>query len=186
MKVLLINTPTKYSAMTTADWDTTAEDIGAFPPIGLSYIAGYLVEKTSHEVEIIDALAERLEYEELEQRVIKANPEIVGLSAFTATFYDTMMVVRLVKKNFPNCHVCVGGAHINTHLEDTLHHPEIDSVCRGEGEVIFTNLVNALSANRPISEVDGISFKNSSGEIVGEGPPGYQSDLNAIPKPAFH
>jgi len=44
MEILLITSPTKYTAAATSDWDTNAKDIGAFPPIGLGYIAGYLIQ----------------------------------------------------------------------------------------------------------------------------------------------
>lgn len=185
MKVLLINAPSKYAAVTTSDWDTTAEDIGAFPPIGLSYIAGYLVKYTNHDIKILDTLAERLYYDEIEKRIIEYKPDIVGMTAFTPSFYDVLMVARLVKKNFPNCYVCIGGTqHVKMYLKETLHHPEIDFVVRGEGEIIFANLLNAIQHRTPLSDVEGISFKKD-GSIANVGAEGYIKDINELPSPAF-
>ena len=185
MKVLLINTPTIYAAVTTSDWDTTAEDIGAFPPIGLSYLAGYLQEHSNHEVEILDSLAERLDYDEIEKRIIMAKPDLVGVTAFTATFYDTLMTVRLAKKHFPNCKVIVGGSHVTTHGEDTLHHKEIDFVVRGEGEKILCDIANTLESGDSVRQVEGVSYRDENGEFIHVGAPGYHKDVNELPLPAF-
>lgn len=184
MKILLISAPTKCAATTTSDWDTTAEDIGAFPPIGLSYLAGYLAKYSNHDVRILDALAEKLDYEQIEQRIIDNKPDIVGITAFTPTFYDVLQVARLVKKNLPGCFVCLGGSHVRTYTNETLHHPEVDFGVRGEGEIIFTNLVDALEKGAPLSTVEGISFKEN-GRIIHNGKEGYIEDINALPPPAF-
>ena len=56
MGVMLINFLPKDGAYAFSDWDTAQEDLGAFPPIGLSYWAGYLVNRTHHEVVILDAV----------------------------------------------------------------------------------------------------------------------------------
>lgn len=185
MKVLLINTPSKYAAFTTASWDRTAEDIGAFPPIGLSYLAGYLLKYTNHNVEILDAVAERLSYEQLEGRIKKAMPDIVGMTAFTPTFCDCLRVARLVKKSFPRCYICVGGIqHMRMFLKETLSHPEIDFAVRGEGEEIFPRLLSALEKRAPFSNIDGLSFMKD-GELVSCGEEGYIKDINSLPSPAF-
>ena len=185
MRVLLINAPTKYAAVTTADWDTTAEDIGAFPPIGISYLAGYLVEKTHHEVIILDTLAHKLDYPEIEKKIIATQPDLVGVTAFTPTFYDVLLICRLVKKNLPDCLVCLGGAHVDTFTSETMSHPEIDLCVHGEGEIIFAELLDALENHRPLSKVQGISYKED-GHVVTAGKAGYQKDLNAMPMPAFY
>lgn len=181
---MLINAPTTYAAATTADWDTTAEDIGAFPPIGLSYLAGYLAQHTDHDVSILDCLAERLDYVGIEQRIIATQPEFVGITAFTPTFYDVLMVARLVKKNLPDCYVCLGGSHVNTFLQESLSHPEIDFCVHGEGEIIFANLLNALTNGQSVTRIAGLSYKEN-GQIITTGEPGYMQDINTLPPPAF-
>lgn len=185
MKVLLINAPSKYAAATTADWDTTAEDIGAFPPIGLSYLAGYLVKYSNHEVRIIDTLAERLDYEQIGQRVVAYKPDIVGITAFTPTFYDVLQVARVVKKNIPHCYVCLGGAHVSTYPNETMHHREIDFLVHGEGEIIFLNLLNALEKKQELFGLEGITFRKNGSVIHNMENKGYIDNINLLPSPAF-
>ncbi|MGA2916327.1 MAG: radical SAM protein [Sedimentisphaerales bacterium] len=185
MKVMLINSLPKDGAYATAKWDTAQEDIGAFPPIGLSYLAGYLVKYTNHYVKILDAVAERLDYPQIEKRILEFKPDIVGSTIFTPTFYGNLMLARLVKRILPNCYVCMGGVqHIRMFLNETLSHPEIDFVVRGEGEIIFANLLNALENGNRLSSVDGISFKEN-GRIVSCGEEGYIKNINELPAPAF-
>lgn len=184
MKVLLINAPSKYAAVTTADWDTTAEDIGAFPPIGISYLAGYLVKNSSHEVKILDTLAERLDYNQIEGRIKEFQPEIVGLTAFTPTFYDVLQIVKIVKKNIPDCYVCLGGSHVTAYPNETMTHQELDFLVHGEGEIIFVNLLDALEKRRDISAIEGISFRKN-GSVIHNINKGYIKDINSLPSPAF-
>lgn len=185
MKVMLINSLPKDGAYATSDWDTAQEDIGAFPPIGLSYLAGYLIKHTHHEVVILDAVAERLDYGQIEKRILKFNPDIIGTTIFTPTFYGNLTLARLVKRILPNCYVCMGGVqHVRMFLEETLKHPEIDFLVRGEGEIIFANLLDALESGKPLSEIEGISFKKN-GNIVSPGKEGYITDINELPPPGF-
>ena len=185
MKVLLINAPSKYAAVTTSDWDTTAEDIGAFPPIGLSYLAGYLVKNSSHEVHIMDTLAEQLDYDGIEKRVKDYQPEMVAITAFTPTFYDVLHVSRIVKKNIPDCYVCIGGAHVTSYPVETMSHKEIDFLIHGEGEIIFSKLLDVLEKDKNVSVLDGISFRADGRVIHKTENRGYIDDVNSLPSPAF-
>ena len=186
MRVLLINSPSTYAAFVTTDWDRTAEDIGAFPPIGLSYIAGYLVEKTHHEVAILDAVAEKLNYDQIRKRILEYQPDIAGTSVFTQTFFDHLKLAKTVKEACPKCFFCVGGVqHVKMFLEETLRHPEIDFVVRGEGEVVFSKLLDALERKTPLSDVSGLSMRQN-GQVVSFGEEGYINDINQLPSPAFH
>jgi anaerobic magnesium-protoporphyrin IX monomethyl ester cyclase len=185
MKVMLINSLPQKAASATSDWDTAQEDIGAFPPIGISYIAGYLQAYTDHDVCILDAVAERFDYPQIRERLLEFKPEIVGTTVFTPTFYDNLVLARLVKKVLPECFVCMGGVqHMRMFEKETLSHIAIDLIVRGEGEVIFADLLDALEKGRALSSVEGISFMED-GKVVSPGPEGYIKDINKFPPPAF-
>lgn len=185
MKVMLINSLPKDGAYATADWDTAQEDIGAFPPIGLSYLAGYLAQRTHHRVVILDAVAERIDYPQIEKKILEFNPDLVGATIFTPTFYGNLVLAKLVKRILPKCYVCMGGVqHVRMFLEETLKHPEIDFLVRGEGEIIFANLLNALEHGEPLDKVEGVSFKKD-GNIISPGKEGYIQNINELPPPAF-
>ncbi|MDP3788789.1 MAG: radical SAM protein [Candidatus Omnitrophota bacterium] len=185
MKVMLINPPIKYLAYVTADWDRRGDSAGAFPPLGLSYIAGYLVKNTRHDVVLLDADVEKLSYPEIIARILEYKPDIVGTTVFTPSFYDSLLLARMVKKNLPGCYFCVGGIqHVRMFLNETLSHPEIDFAVRGEGEEVFAGLLDALEKKTPLAAVEGVSFKEN-GRIVSAGGEGYIKDINELPSPAF-
>jgi anaerobic magnesium-protoporphyrin IX monomethyl ester cyclase len=184
MKILLVNAPSRYSAVTTADWDTTAEDIGAFPPIGLSYLAGYILKNSKYELRILDTLAERLSYDQIKEKISKINPDVVGITAFTPSFYDVLKTARIAKKLNRDCYVCLGGSHVSEYPDETIAHSEIDFLVHGEGEEIFLNLLNALDGERNFEHIKGISYK-VNGYVKHNLEKGYFDDINLLPSPAF-
>lgn len=185
MKILLINPPTTHLAVTSKEWMTTAEDIGAFPPIGLMYLAGSLRASTDAKIEIIDMVLEHITLAELEERVKESAPDIVGLTAFTPMFYDVMEVAKLVKRVKRDCHLCLGGAHTGTYPLETIAKAEIDSILLGESEYNFVTLVQALAKGEDLRNVPGLLYKDRAGKISAIPQPGYISDIDSIPFPAF-
>jgi radical SAM superfamily enzyme YgiQ (UPF0313 family) len=66
----------------------------------------------------------------------------------------------------PDCRVVVGGRHFSALAEETLENiPEIDVVVRGEGEMTLRELCEAMAKGRPLSNVDGITYREN-GSVV--------------------
>ncbi len=128
------------------------ESLGFLPPIGLIYLATWLRERTSHQVEVLDALLERLPPEEVARRVRLAGVEVVGLSAMTHTWLDCLLVARAVRAVAPEVRVVVGGPHVSLFPLESLEHPEIDYIVIGDGEVPFAALLDRLDDGRGDTE----------------------------------
>ncbi|MDD5086017.1 MAG: cobalamin-dependent protein, partial [Candidatus Omnitrophica bacterium] len=185
MRILLINPPSGNIAVTTREWMTTAEDIGAFPPIGLMYVASYLRSHLpKHEIRILDTVLLRMSYADIEKEIRSYSPDIVGITTYTPIFYDVMSVVKIAKKVNPQIHVCLGGAHTSVFPGETIEKPEVDSLVLGEGDIIFTEFVDALDKGRDLKTVKGLAIKRNGGCYV-TGKAGYISDINSLPPPAF-
>ena len=58
-------------------------DTPDFVRTGLAYIAGYLRQFDGYDISIIDAKFERLNFEQVRERVREIDPDVVGLTAFT-------------------------------------------------------------------------------------------------------
>lgn len=67
------------------------------PPIGLGYLASCL-RKNGFKVRIIDDLVERLNFEELLERI--KNSIIVGITATTPTFSSALRYAKKIKEAF--------------------------------------------------------------------------------------
>jgi radical SAM superfamily enzyme YgiQ (UPF0313 family) len=107
------------------------------PPLALVQLAGYLLRE-GIEVEIIDALRERISHEQLTERIVAARPDAVGITCLTAWFYDTVQVSRLLKARGQR--VIIGGFHPSFLPYTTLKESGCDLVVCGEGERALLSL----------------------------------------------
>ena len=184
MKVLLIQSP--WINMISSNIPEYLEEEDYCPPLGLLYVASYLENNSSHEVEVLDAIVEKIpSYEKLEERIRKSNPDIVGIQMMTFTARDALLTARTVKKINKNIPVVVGGPHPNIYVNETIAFDEIDYIVLGEGEKIFTDLVNRLADGKDVRDLPGIAMKHEGQTIIND-QKGYTEDLDSLPFPARH
>jgi len=192
MKILLINPPT-----TLRGHDHT--EPGAFPPLGLAYVAAVL-ERDNYDVRILDALAlgisnvqksngaTRFGISENDiRRYLRGyDPDIVGIQCmYTAYAQDAHDVARLVKDANPNTPVVMGGAHASVAPDEVLKDKNVDLTVKGEGETTFLELVRCLERRNDISRVQG-TITRKDDKIITNPPRAYIQDLDSLPFPARH
>jgi anaerobic magnesium-protoporphyrin IX monomethyl ester cyclase len=182
MKVLLVNPP-RENELTGNNPALIDEARGFNPPLGLLYLAGYLKEKTSHQVEICDAQVEELSYPALNERIRESGPDLVGLTAMTFTLLDVVKTARLVKDLDPSLPVVVGGVHAFLYPEETVNLPEIDYVLGGEGEESFALLLDRLENRGDLDTVPGLTYRKD-GRVHSSPSPPLCADLDSLPFPA--
>ncbi|MEW6619185.1 MAG: radical SAM protein [bacterium] len=182
MKVLLIN-PTLKNMITTCLPKYVEEERGFYPPLGLALIAGYLENHTPFKVEIIDALAENLNSQELQIQIQQTAPDVVGITTTTFSLIDVFNIANLVKNVNKNIYVVLGGPHCGIYPKETLSQESVDAVIIGEGEISFCELVKHLADDK--SQIKGIGFK-SNGKIFINPFQEYVQDLDTLPFPARH
>lgn len=188
MKVLLINPPTMNMITANVPFFSSDEgdEDGYYPSLGLLYIASYLEKHSSHSIEILDAVVERItSYEALEDHIKKSKPDLVGIQMLTFTARDALLTAKTVKKIDRTIPVVVGGPHPNIYINETIAFDDIDIIVLGEGEKIFTELVNRLSNGQNITDMKGIALKHN-GKIIINDQKGYIEDLDELPFPARH
>ncbi|RLF04929.1 MAG: B12-binding domain-containing radical SAM protein [Thermoprotei archaeon] len=176
MRVLLILPPSKSAIY---------EVVGVTgPPLGLAYLAA-VARDEGHDVRIIDGIAERLSLAKLGKRIVSYDPEVVGVTATTATMYDAYRVVKLAKSINPNLVTVMGGPHVTFLPRQTLEEcPHLDMVVRGEGEETFRELLDVLEKEGRIEEVRGITYRKE-GRIEGTPPRPLIKNLDELPLPAL-
>lgn len=184
MKVLLINPPNYNIAKSSSSWDLEIDNIGLYPPIGLMYIASYLRESTGYEIQILDTLADRMDYEDIEKAVKGYSPDLVGITSFTLSLFDLHRTIRTVRKAVHRTHICVGGPHTYFWHNETIQIPEVDSVIVGDGEIVFTDLARALHENAPLGGVKGLILEPVH-NLAETGTCNIVDDIDSLPVPAF-
>ena len=155
--------------------------------IGLPYLAAVL-EKNKHEVQVIDCEALEIDHEALRAKLASLNPNVIGITATTATIQAALVSARVAKEACPNATVVLGGPHATFMDEQILsENSEVDVVVRGEGELTLLELIDVISKANPegLDEVAGITFRKN-GQIIRTPNRPLIQNLDELPPPAYH
>lgn len=186
MKILLINPP-RHNEIIADNPAFIDEERGFNPPLGLLYLAGYLKRYSQHQVFGLDAQVERLDYnDEFKQRILEVSPEVVGITAMTFTLIDVLKTIDLIRQAEKELNrkiiIVLGGPHIHLFPKETINLPGVDYLVKGEGEIPFFNLLEALENKSDLSQIQGLVFKKD-GRIFDNPTSGLIEDLDGLPFP---
>lgn len=106
-------------------------------PIGLAYLS------SAAKARFPDA---HVQIEVDPDRVIQSKPDIIGISAYTESYSQSIDAARYLQKQMPGTPIWLGGPHINA-LPLTLDR-NFDLGVVGEGEVTFVELLELYQQNR--------------------------------------
>lgn len=177
-KVVLVNPP-PFQVLE-PEYDTPI-----FGRVGLAYLAGYLRQFDGFDVQIIDAKLERLSFDETVRRALAAQPDLVGLGAFTCEIKPAARVSQLLKAADPRIKTVIGGVHVTAIPEHTLREfPTFDVGVHGEGEVTFHELCAALREGGSLDGMPGTVLRTESGIVVNHSRDRI-ADQDSIPLPAW-
>lgn len=164
MKVLLINPPAEMTL--SGNLPTVVdEERGHNPPLGILYLAAFLIREKICDVDVIDAQVEELDYPALKERIRNISPDLVGISAMTFTLLDCIKVARIVKELHPNIPIAWGGSHIHIYADEMIRLPEADFCFTGEGEHGFAELLKNLHKPDEWDKIQGLVFRRN-GKVV--------------------
>ena len=127
-------------------------------------------------------------FDQLVKPVIQQEqPDVVGISiVLQQQIFSTMTFCALIKEQFPQIHVTIGGNTV-TRLRDVLLHSPLfqyfDSAVVYEGETAFTQLVEAVGAKRDLSQVPNTIYRDETGIHASE--TSYAEDMAGLPPPDF-
>lgn len=184
MKVLLVNPPSDNELMGNNP-PIIEEERGYNPPLGLLYLAAHLEWYSDHQVAVIDAQVEELDYPALKAAIAAHQPEVVGITAMTFTLIDVIKTARLVKEIDEDIPVVLGGPHVHLYPQETVAIPQVDYLVLGEGEIPFHQLIDNLGRMDRLEEIRGLVF-HRNGTVINTGIRGLRDSLDEIPFPARH
>lgn len=200
MRVLLLNPPAENVVLETPDEKGDAylesEDFGAFPPLGLLYLAGYLKEhRPDVAVTVLDCVGERLRHADLPERFEALQPDVVGITSFTTALMDVVLAAETARKLLPDAHLCLGGHHPIAFPFEAAQLPYFDSIVVGEGEVPFLKIVEAVETGEDVAGITGVYTRESIEAFRGQSmkddrflthvmvPAAYNDNLDRLPHP---
>ena len=158
------------------------KSVGAWPPLGILYLAAVLEDK-GVEVSVLDQAAKGLTIRETVKWVKAENPDILGFSTFATSGRTAALISREVKKENPNVTVVLGNYYATFNPERVLRkYPSVDIIVRGEGERTVIDLVDCVKHKGRLKDVLGINFRNESGLASTADSP-LIKDLDSLPFP---
>lgn len=141
MRVLLIRPPARHTVESEVPEAVAAENL-SYPPLALMAIAQFLKDHSTHEVSILDAQLDDLDYPVLEQRIRAWRPDVVGVTAFTVQLVDVLKTVSTAKAAGARW-VVVGGPHVSDFPRECVGLLGVDAVVKGEGQKPMKDLCDA-------------------------------------------
>ena len=146
------------------------------------------LEREQFDIDYMDCTLNENPWRDLEERVRREKPEVIGISVgCTAFIYDGMNAASLMRAVSPQSIIIMGGEHPSFMAEETLRDcPAVDYICVGEGEITMAEFLRAVEKKEDLSEVLGLAYLNENGEFVYTVERPFIEDLDTLPMPAYH
>jgi anaerobic magnesium-protoporphyrin IX monomethyl ester cyclase len=149
----------------------------SLPPMGLLYVAASL-EQAGHRVVVRDLAAEGVEVTDDDFM----SADAVGISSDTTRIERAMRLARRAARfDRP---VILGGPHPQFMPEEILAGGWVTAIVRGEGEIVFPELLDALASRNEPATVRGIICRD--GRRIISTPDADPVDVETLPLPARH
>jgi hopanoid C-3 methylase len=143
-------------------------------PLALEMLAASAAE---HDVRILDMRIA----DDLDSQLAEFAPEVVAITGLTTEVYAARDVLRRVRSATPEAFTVVGGHHATLIPEDFFLET-VDAIVLGEGERTFSELLQAVAAGRPLSDVTNIIWRQDGAFIANERSMAML-DMDALPLP---
>jgi radical SAM superfamily enzyme YgiQ (UPF0313 family) len=161
-------------------------DTPDFGRTALACLAAYLRQHGFTNLKIVDAMFERLGFEECLKEILDFKPDIVGYTAFTNEIKPAAYVAANLKKQHPHILNVIGGVHLTSIPHKTMQEfPMFDIGVIGEGEQTLLEIVQHYTAGQPLLNIGGTIFYQPDGQLA-QGPVRERiMDQDSLPMPAW-
>lgn len=112
-------------------------------------------------------------------------PYVFGIHCLTAHVGRGYQIARLIKTEFPNSTVVLGGLHPTALPDEPLKTGYVDYVVRGEGEMVMLQLYRAIRGDGDPTQVLGVSYRRD-GQCFHNPEAPLVPDINEIPMFPYH
>ena len=180
-KIVFINPPYERIA---AGYEFVKHITNRSPSLGLLHLAAE-VRNHGYEPTIVESDIFDMSIDDVVNRVAKVRPTYVGITLFTVGVWGAAAIARKIKEALPEIIIIVGGPHISSMGKETItRFQEFDIAVVGEGERILVDVLEALDANRKLTEIPGIICRDGPFVRVTPGVPANKN-LDELPFPAW-
>ncbi len=152
------------------------ENVNIQMPMGLMCVAAPLIEY-GYKVTILDQRIERNFFQKVRE-CLSNEPVCVGITTMTGLQILYALEIANFIRNNSQIPIVWGGNHPTLTADQTIKNENVDIVARGEGDITFRELVDALYSRNPLEKIKGISWKD--GETIYHNPEREFCDLDRL------
>jgi radical SAM superfamily enzyme YgiQ (UPF0313 family) len=147
------------------------ETINMIPlPLGLNCVA-VAARNAGHNVHLLDLMGSGDNIEPLRNVIQQSRPDLIGISVRNVDnqhMAETRFFLEAVRNTIAQCRtlskapIVVGGAGFSIFPNAALRYLKADMGICGEGEVVFTSLLEALERGDSLSDITGLCLLNET------------------------
>lgn len=184
--ILIVNPPSPDKSIIIRDFNrsgrTSKEQI-IWPQTSLAYLAAMVPPYLK--VEIIDCIAEKLDWPAFIKILNEKKPRYVVSHVITSTAHNDLKIFEEAKKINPGTETITMGPHVTELFQKTLEeNPALDYVMVKECELTFKELVENLEKKQSdLNHVKGLAWRNREGKIILNESRPFIKTLDDLPLP---
>lgn len=157
---------------------------GITHPMGLMYL-GAILKKVGHKIKIHDCALDNKDLHILKKTIRDWKPDFIGISIIITELEQTKKIMAIIRELLPDIPVIFGGPWPSANPQESIKAFGADFVVLGEGELVFTELIDAITHGCPTESIPGTASL-VNGEIrINPGRQLTENELNALPFPAW-
>lgn len=151
--------------------------------LALRYLTRFADNDKRHQLHTMEfTINQRLDF--IADELFRQQPDVILFSCYIWNVEMIKQLCPLLKKILPNCLLGAGGPEVSYESEVFLQeNPAMDLIMRGEGELVFTQLLEHLDHNQPpsLADICGLTIRQH-GAILST-PAQQPLDLALLPFP---
>jgi radical SAM superfamily enzyme YgiQ (UPF0313 family) len=186
LDILFVNQPSPDSDFIIRDVNRSGRKTRErmiWPQTNLAWEAA-VMRKAGFTVGLIDCIASKLSWEDLERRIREIRPRYVVANVISTALTNDMRLF-FIAKSFDAITIAQGPHVTDKAIESLNRFPALDFACVHEVEETLKELIVGIEAGRKTHEgVLGLAWRNGTNVIENERRP-FISDLNTLPMPAY-
>jgi anaerobic magnesium-protoporphyrin IX monomethyl ester cyclase len=129
-------------------------------PYGLLSLGAQAL-RAGHQVKVLNLSG--FAWSRVEEVIAALDADVFALSCWTANRRGVGLTVKEIRRRHPRAHIVVGGPHATPLPREVMrHYPEIDTLCEGESEGSFMEIVERLVAGASTKGVAGTWYREGS------------------------
>lgn len=152
IKILLAANPDSYFGV---------DMLFRVPNLGLCSLAAN-INRELFDVKVIDLITVRKKYKKYFLNLLKQyEPEIVGFTCMAFQYATSLELAKITKEYNKNITVIFGGYYPTVDCQSILESDDMqymDFIIRGEGEIAFSEFLNAYRKGKNFENVPGLSY----------------------------